>query len=155
MIDKDAFGLKTAGIELVESSDQGMLAEVAKDDQAQKPIIFLGWEPHPMNKNFKMTYLTGGDDFFGPNLGGATVYTNIRAGYTKECPNTGKFLSNLVFTLDMENALMGAILDDGTDPAVAAKTWAAANEAVWKPWLDGVTTKDGGDAVAAVEAALK
>jgi glycine betaine/proline transport system substrate-binding protein len=155
MIDKDAFGLKTAGVELVESSEQGMLAQVAKEDQAQKPIIFLGWEPHPMNKNFKMTYLTGGDDYFGPNLGGATVYTNTRGGYVAECPNTGKFLTNLVFSLDMENAIMGAILDDGKDPAVAAKEWLVANEPAWKPWLDGVTTKDGKDAVAAVEAALK
>jgi glycine betaine/proline transport system substrate-binding protein len=155
MIDKDAFGLKTAGVELVESSEQGMLAQVAKEDAAQKPIIFLGWEPHPMNKNFKMTYLTGGDDYFGPNLGGATVYTNTRGGYVTECPNTGKFLTNLVFSLDMENAIMGAILDDGKDPAVAAKEWLVANEAAWKPWLDGVTTKDGGDAVAAVEASLK
>lgn len=155
MIDKNAFGLKDAGIELVESSEQGMLAEVAKDDQAKKPIIFLGWEPHPMNKNFKMTYLTGGDDFFGPNLGGATVYTNTRAGYATECPNQGKLLNNLVFSLDMENAIMGAILDDGKEPADAAKAWLAANEAAWKPWLDGVTTKDGKDPVAAVEAALK
>ena len=45
MIDKNAFGLKDAAVELVESSEQGMLAEVAKDDQAQQPIIFLGWEP--------------------------------------------------------------------------------------------------------------
>jgi glycine betaine/proline transport system substrate-binding protein len=155
MIDKDAFGLKAAGVELVESSEQGMLAEVAKDDQAAKPIIFLGWEPHPMNKNFKMTYLTGGDDFFGPNLGGATVLTNTRGGYVTECPNQGKLLTNLVFSLDMENAIMGAILDDGKDPAVAAKEWMQANEPVWKPWLDGVTTKDGKDAVAAVEASLK
>ena len=155
MIDKNAFGLKDAKIELVESSEQGMLAQVAKEDQAKKPIIFLGWEPHPMNKNFKMTYLTGGDDFFGPNLGGATVYTNTRAGYVTECPNQGKFLQNLVFSLDMENAIMGAILDDRKDPAVAAKEWMAANEPAWKPWLDGVTTKDGKDAVAAVEAALK
>ena len=155
MIDKDAFGLKTAGVELVESSEQGMLAQVAKEDQAQKPIIFLGWEPHPMNKNFKMTYLTGGDDYFGPNLGGATVFTNTRGGYVTECPNTGKLLTNLVFSLEMENAIMGAILDDGKDPAVAAKDWMTANAAVWKPWLDGVTTKDGKDAVAAVEASLK
>ena len=155
MIDKDAFGLKTAGIELVESSEQGMLAQVAKDDQAKKSIVFLGWAPHPMNKNFKMTYLTGGDDYFGPNYGGATVFTNTRGGYVTECPNTGKLLTNLVFSLDMENALMGAILDDGKDPAVAAKDWMTANEAVWKPWLDGVTTKAGGDAVAAVEASLK
>jgi len=155
MIEANAFGLKDAAIELVESSEQGMLAQVAKEDQAQKPIIFLGWEPHPMNANFKMTYLTGGDDFFGPNLGGATVYTNTRAGYATECPNTGKFLSNLVFSLAMENEIMGAILNDGADPAVAAKTWLAANPDVITPWLAGVTTKDGGDAVAAVTAALK
>ena len=155
MIDKDAFGLKTAGVELVESSEQGMLAQVAKEDQSQKPIIFLGWEPHPMNKNFKMTYLTGGDDYFGPNLGGATVFTNTRGGYVAECPNQGKLLTNLAFSLEMENAIMGAILDEGKDPAVAAKDWMVANDAVWTPWLDGVTTKDGGDAVAAVQASLK
>ena len=102
-----------------------------------------------------MTYLTGGDDFFGPNFGGATVLTNTRAGYVAECPNQGKLLTNLVFSLPMENEIMGAILNDGTDPAEAAKTWLAAHPDAWKPWLDGVTTKDGGDAVAAVEAALK
>ncbi len=155
MIDKNAFGLKDAKVDLVESSEQGMLAQVAKDDNAKKPIIFLGWEPHPMNANFKMSYLTGGDDFFGPNLGGATVYTNTRGGYAKECPNVGKFLSNLVFSLDMENEIMGAILTDGTDPAVAAKAWLAKHPDAIAPWLAGVTTKDGGDATAAVMAALK
>ncbi len=155
MLDKDAFGLKAAGVELVESSEQGMLAEVARADNEGKAVIFLGWEPHPMNANFKMSYLTGGDDFFGPNLGGATVATNTRAGYVAECPNTGKLLSNLSFSLAMENEIMGAILNDGTDPREAAKTWLAAHPDVIGPWLDGVTTKDGGDAAAAVTAALK
>lgn len=155
MIDKDAFGMKAAGVELVESSEQGMLAEVTRADNEGKAIVFLGWEPHPMNANYKMSYLTGGDDFFGPNFGGATVYTNTRAGYVAECPNQGKLLTNLVFSLQMENEIMGAILNDGTDPAEAAKAWLAAHPDAWKPWLDGVTTKDGGDAVAAVEAALQ
>ncbi len=155
MIEKDAFGMKAAGIELVESSEQGMLAQVANEDQASKPIIFLGWAPHPMNANFKMTYLTGGDDYFGPNFGGATVYTNTRGGYVAECPNIGKLVSNLVFSLPMENEIMGAILNDGADPLAAAKAWMVANPDAVKPWLDGVTTKDGGDAVAAVMAALQ
>ncbi|MBC2834339.1 choline ABC transporter substrate-binding protein [Paragemmobacter straminiformis] len=153
MIDNGPFGLD--GFEIVESSEQGMLAEVAKHDSAGEPIVFLGWEPHPMNANFKMSYLTGGDDYFGPNLGGATIYTNTRKGYVAECPNTGKFLSNLSFTLQMENEIMGAILDDGEDPEAAAKAWLAANPAAIEPWLEGVTTKDGGDAKAAVTAALQ
>ncbi|QYZ71105.1 choline ABC transporter substrate-binding protein [Neotabrizicola shimadae] len=153
MIASGPFGLD--GFEVVESSEQGMLAEVARADKDGKPIVFLGWEPHPMNANFKMTYLTGGDDYFGPNFGGAIVATNVRAGYVAECPNQGKLLQNLVFSLPMENEIMGAILNDGEDPRDAAKAWLAANPDAWKPWLDGVTTKDGGDAVAAVTAALQ
>ena len=153
MISGDKFGL--ADFELVESSEQGMLAEVAKHDSAGKPIVFLGWEPHPMNANFKMTYLSGGDDVFGPNFGGAQVDTNTRKGYVAECPNTGKLLQNLEFSLAMENEIMGSILNAGSDPMDAAKTWLVAHSDVLGPWLDGVTTKDGGDAMAAVTAALK
>lgn len=143
------------GFELVESSEQGMLAEVASKTESGEPIVFLAWEPHPMNANFKLTYLTGGDELFGPNFGGATIYTNTRKGYVAECPNTGKLLQNLVFSLPMENEIMGAILNDGEDPRDAAKAWLAANPATWEPWLEGVTTKDGGDAKAAVAAALQ
>lgn len=152
MIDSDAFGLK--GFEVAESSEQGMLAQVARADRRDEPVVFLGWEPHPMNANFEMSYLTGGDDYFGPDLGGATVYTNTSAGYVSECPNVGKLLGNLEFTLAMENEIMGAILNDGDDPADAASDWLKANSAILSGWLDGVTTKDGGDGMAAVKGAL-
>ncbi|MCU0907667.1 MAG: choline ABC transporter substrate-binding protein [Rhodobacteraceae bacterium] len=152
MIAADAFGL--SGFELVESSEQGMLAQVGNADRRGEPVVFLGWEPHPMNANFDMTYLQGGDDWFGPNLGGAEVRTNTRAGFAAECPNLGTFLANLEFSLPMENEIMGAILDEGADPADAATAWLQANPGVLDAWLAGVTTKDGGDALAAVKAAL-
>jgi glycine betaine/proline transport system substrate-binding protein len=152
MIAANEFGL--AGFEVVESSEQGMLAQVARADRGGDPVVFLGWEPHPMNANFELTYLEGGDDWFGPNLGGATVYTNTSAGYVDACPNVGALLKNLEFTLAMENEIMGAILDEGEDAADAATAWLAANTGVLDTWLDGVTTKDGGDAKAAVMAAL-
>ena len=152
MIEKDAFGL--GGFELKESSEQGMLAQAARAEKSGEGIVFLGWEPHPMNQNLEMTYLTGGDEWFGPNLGGATVYTNVRKGFLEECPNVGKLLQNLVFSLDMENAIMGSILDDGEDPADAAAAWLKANPDALGPWLEGVTTLDGGDAVAAVRSSL-
>ena len=152
MIDDNAFGL--SDFEVVESSEQGMLAQVDRLSRRDEPIVFLGWEPHPMNANFDMGYLEGGDDWFGPNLGGATVFTNTRAGYVGECPNVGKLLENLSFSLATENEIMGAILNDGEDPEDAAKAWLAGNSGVLDAWLDGVTAKDGGDAVAAVKGAL-
>ncbi|WP_333684251.1 choline ABC transporter substrate-binding protein [Pontibaca methylaminivorans] len=151
MIDDDAFGL--GGFKLVESSEQGMLAQVRRS--GDDPIVFLAWEPHPMNANFDITYLPGGDDYFGPNLGGATVYTNTRKGYAQECPNMGQFLENLSFTLEMENEIMGAILDDGVEPRKAATAWLTAHPEVLDTWLDGVKTADESeDALPAARAAL-
>jgi len=152
MIEQDAFGL--SGWEVVESSEAGMLSQAARAEKAGEPIVFLGWEPHPMNANFDLTYLEGGDDFFGPNLGGATVYTNTRADYVADCPNAGKLITNMTFSLAMENEIMGAILDDGEDPEDAAKAWLSSNPDVLGPWLVDVTTRDGGDAMAAVKSAL-
>ena len=152
MIDENAFDL--GEFEVVEPSEQGMLAQVQRATRKEEPVVFLGWEPHPMNANFDLTYLEGGDDYFGPDLGGATVYTNTRAGFVEECPNLGKFLNNLEFTLEMENEIMGAILDDGEKPEEAAAAWIKANSDVLSTWLDGVTTVDGGDAMEAV-ASLK
>jgi glycine betaine/proline transport system substrate-binding protein len=149
MIDDDEFGLK--GFELVESSEQGMLAQVARATQDQEPIVFLGWAPHPMNSNFDITYLSGGDEVFGPNYGGATVYTNVRAGYLEECPNVGQLLKNLKFTLGMENEIMGGILDDGEEPEAAASSWLEAHPAVLDSWLQGVTTFEGEPGLPAVK----
>jgi glycine betaine/proline transport system substrate-binding protein len=150
LIAADTYGL--SALELVESSEQGMLAQVARADERGEPVVFLGWAPHPMNAAFQMTYLTGGEEWFGAE---GSVHTNTRKGYATECPNVGALLANLEFTLPMENDIMGMILNDGQDPEDAAMTWLKANPDAVTPWLAGVTTKDGGDAVAAVSAALK
>ncbi|XOK10680.1 choline ABC transporter substrate-binding protein [Agrobacterium tumefaciens] len=153
MVTKDSFGLKS--FEVVESSEQGMLSQVARAEKSGEPIVFLGWEPHPMNANFKLTYLTGGDEVFGPNLGGATIHTNVRKGYVEECPNVGAFLKNLQFSLPMENEIMGKILNDGLEGEAAATAWLKANPAAIEPWLANVKTKDGSaDALPTVKKAL-
>lgn len=107
-----------------------------------------------MNANFELTYLEGGDDVFGPNLGGATVHTNVRQGYLAECPNVGKLLQNLSFSLEMENQVMASILDDGEDANDAAKAYLTANPGPLDAWLDGVNTLDGQPGIAAVKSAL-
>ena len=152
MIDQDAFGLK--GFKVVESSEAGMLSQVKRKTRRDKWIVFLGWEPHPMNANFELKYLEGGDDFFGPNLGGASVYTNVRKGYASECKNVGQLLSNLTFTLEMENQVMSAILDEGQKPNKAAKAWLNNNQTALSGWLEGVTTIDGKPAEDAVKSYL-
>jgi glycine betaine/proline transport system substrate-binding protein len=139
------------GFELVESSEAGMLTEAERAMKDNQWIIFLGWTPHPVMGEMKIHYLDGmGDSGFGS----ATVYTNVRAGYTSECPNVGKLVSNLKFTLEMEGAMMDPVLKDGADPKETALNWLKAHPDAVTPWLEGVTTFDGGDAAAAVSAVL-
>ena len=152
MIDANQFGLKDFTV--VESSEQGMLAQVARADRKQEPVVFLGWEPHPMNSHYQLTYLDGGDEVFGPDLGGAEIFTNTRAGFATECPNVGRLLGNLVFSLKMENEIMGAILDDEKEPEAAATDWIKANPAVLATWLKDVTTRDDQPGLEAVMARL-
>ncbi|RKF18706.1 choline ABC transporter substrate-binding protein [Alginatibacterium sediminis] len=152
MIDKNAFDLK--GFKLVESSEAGMVSQVKRAVDREQWVAFLGWAPHPMNSNFDMAYLDGGDDFFGPNYGGASVYTNVRQGYLESCSNVGQLLQNLSFSLEMENQLMGSILNDNQKPDVAAKAWLKANPTAVEAWLEQVTARDGGDAGKALQAYL-
>lgn len=148
MLKQDAFGL--GDFKLVESSEQGELAQVERAYRSKQPIVFLAWEPHPMNMRFDLKYLNGGDDVFGPNFGGAIIYTVTRKGYSAECPNIGHLLNNLKFTLRGESEMMAAILDRHEQPDVAAAAWLKANPTATQAWLEGVRTFDGRPAYAAL-----
>ncbi len=126
MIDANRFGL--AGFRLVESSEAG-------------------------NEKFKMTYLSGGDGVFGPNYGGAAVYTAVANGYLERCPNVGTLIRNLKFGLSMESQVMAPILQK-RDPVASALDWLRANPAVLADWLKGVQSFDGKDGAGAVRAYL-
>ncbi|WCR05401.1 choline ABC transporter substrate-binding protein [Paracoccus saliphilus] len=151
MIESDEFGL--GDWDLVESGEQAMLAQVSRNEDAGTPTVFLAWAPHPMNEAIDITYLSGGDEQFGPDFGGATVHTLARKEWAATCPNAAKLFSQLTFDIGMENVLMGKILDDGMDAKDAAKEWIAANPDAVEPWLDGVTTLDGEPAEDALMAA--
>jgi glycine betaine/proline transport system substrate-binding protein len=152
MIERNAFGL--GGWRLVESSEQGMLTQVAHAIGRRDWIVFLAWEPHPMNLRWRLAYLSGGDEWFGPNYGGARVWTTVRRGYTHECDNVGRFLRNLRFDLALENALMDSILAGRLEPREAARRWLRQHPELLAEWLAGVTTRAGGPGRVAVEAHL-
>lgn len=140
--------------EIVESSEAGMLSQVSRLYPNQDWVVFLGWEPHPMNLDYELTYLEGGDIEFGPNLGGATVHTLSRRGYAAECPNAAKFFSQLAFDINYENLGMQKIMGEGLMAEDAAKAMIAARPELLEAWLQDVTTLDGQPGLAAVKAAL-
>jgi glycine betaine/proline transport system substrate-binding protein len=148
MIDTNQFGL--GGFKLVESSEAGMLVTVERAMRDKKPVVFLAWEPHPMNIQMKLNYLSGGDEVFGPNYGEARVYTLTNPDFLTRCPNAGKLVQNLRFTTDLENRLMQPVMNKER-PAEAAKAYLKKNPQLLDSWLAGVKTVDGKDGLPAVK----
>ena len=148
MIKSNQFGL--GEFKMIESSEAGMLVQLQRAVKKKEPAVFLGWAPHPMNTQFDITYLEGGDDVFGPDFGAAKVYTVVPPDYEARCANVGKLLNNLQFTVEIESQLMEKVLDK-QNPTEVAKNWIKANPAILDQWLAGVTTYDGQDGVAAVK----
>ncbi|TBV17533.1 choline ABC transporter substrate-binding protein [Stutzerimonas kirkiae] len=148
MIKNDQFDL--GDFKMVESSEAGMLVQVSRAIRRQEPVVFLGWAPHPMNTQFDITYLSGGDDVFGPDYGAAKVYTVVPPDYEARCHNVGKLLHNLQFTIEQESQLMEKVLNN-ENPQTVARNWLKTNPEILDQWLSGVTTFDGQDGVLAVK----
>ena len=93
-------------------------------------------------------------DIYPADFGGATVWTLARTGWPAQCPNAAQFFENLFFDVEMENQMMGLILDDGEEAEDAAETWIKANPARLDAWLANVTTLAGEPGLPAVKEAL-
>jgi glycine betaine/proline transport system substrate-binding protein len=149
MIADDAYGL--GDWKLLPSSEAGMLTQVKKNTEDKDWSVFLGWEPHPMNRNMNIRYLAGGADYWGPNKGGAKVYTITRQGYAWECPNVGQLLANYTFTLEEQNTLGHYVQNKKMSYLEAGKKLIKDNPEILDRWFDrggpyvftGVTTRDG------------
>ena len=146
--------LGPANWSLVESSETGMLTQVERAVRDRRWVVFLAWEPHLMNTKFRLTYLSGGDAYFGPDYGGATVNTVARAGFAGQCANLARLFRQMTFTVGIENRMIADMLDRKTPPALAAQRVLKADPALVAGWLDGVTTAAGAPGLPAVRAAL-
>jgi glycine betaine/proline transport system substrate-binding protein len=152
MLSDKAFGL--GDWKLVESSETGMLTQVERAVRDKKWIVFLAWEPHVMNTKFHLTYLSGGDAYFGPNYGGATVNTVTRAGFAGQCTNLARLFQQMTFNVDLENQIISNVLQNKVNVNTAALDALKANPNLLSAWLKGVTTVSGTDGLRAVQTSL-
>ncbi|MCY0965096.1 glycine betaine ABC transporter substrate-binding protein [Parathalassolituus penaei] len=141
MIAKNAFGLKD--FTLVETTERLMMAQVKGRVRKGEWIVFMGWQPHPMNQHYDLRYLSGGDDYFGPDYGAAKVHTSVRQGLAETCPNLGKFFTNLTFRAAMEEEMMDQVTNGFVPLERAVRGWIHANPQQLNAWLEGVKTLRG------------
>ncbi len=148
-IEADTYGL--SDWTLVESSEQGMLQMVERATRRGDWIVFSGWRPHWMNAAFDISYLDDPENIWG---GEGYVATVANTRYLEENPNLARFFGQFKVSLETQGDWIDQYGRQGRDPEEVAQEWIRANLEAVKGWAEGVTAADGGDAVAALEAAF-
>lgn len=133
MISDDVYGL--GDWELQPSSEAGMLTQVQRRHNRDQWAAWLAWAPHPMTINIDLQFLNGGEDYWGPNQGGATVYTLVREGYAWSCPNVGQFLENYTFTVEEQSKMAGYVINEEMDYAEAGRQLIQDNPGLLDRWF--------------------
>lgn len=114
----DQYGL--ADWKLIEGSGAAMTAMLDKAVKAEKPIIITGWTPHWMFSKYDLKYLEDPKKVFGE---AEEIHTVARKGLKEDHPVAYEFLDRFEWSSDEMGEIMTAI-QEGKDPADAAKEWA-------------------------------
>ncbi|WP_100405201.1 glycine betaine ABC transporter substrate-binding protein [Bacillus solitudinis] len=110
-------------LEYVASSEGGMLAQASRLINSEKPVLFLGWRPHPMFANFDLKVLDDPTEYFATSE--VHVLTNIN--FQEEVPEAYNFLRNWSIEVeDIEKMIVK--IEEGADEEDVAREWIETNQ---------------------------
>lgn len=152
VIDDDRFGL--GDWRLQESSSPAMLAQVGQKIEAGEWAAFIGWQPHWMNVAYNMHYLQDSGDSGAAQLKGR-VATVVRSDLAELDPNVAHFFKQFVVGSEIQSEWVDAYSRDKRAADEVASEWINEHQSTVAEWLNGVTTRDGAPAMAAVRAQMQ
>ena len=150
MIANDTYSL--GDWKLVESSTNGMLAQVDRRTSEGEWVAFTGWEPHWMNNRYDICLLEDPEEAWG---GKSRVETLVNENFSEEYPELYEFFERMKVDRDTQAELIDQIDNSGKEPEEVALGWLRTNPAVTAGWLRGVTATDGTDGFEALRRYLE
>lgn len=146
-ISDDTYGL--ADWRLRPSSTAAMMAQVAKEVNAERWVVFIGWRPHWMNLEHDLKYLDDPEGLFGDV---SQVLTLANSEFVEQHPNVARFLRQYIQSSETETDWIYNYGYEKHEKHDVASDWIDNHEETVAEWLDGVTTADGeNDAMTAMQ----
>lgn len=124
---------------LIEGSGAAMTAMLDKAIKAEDPIIITGWTPHWMFAKYDLKYLEDPQKTYGE---AEEIHTIVRQGLKDDHPTAYEFLDRFEWTSDEMGEIMTAI-QEGSDPAAAAKAWADNHPERVDEWVKDLSPVSG------------
>jgi len=119
-------------MELIQSSDAAMTAELKTAYEANEWIVITGWAPHWKFSAFDLKFLEDPKLSFG---GEETINAVTRIGFADDYAEINEFLGNYSLTSAEFGSLI-AIMEEYEDDNEAAKAWIEENRDLVDSWFN-------------------
>ncbi|WP_136255715.1 glycine betaine ABC transporter substrate-binding protein [Onishia niordana] len=140
--------------DIAASSTPGMLSMVKGAVAEEKWVLYYGWTPHWMVPEYDTRILDDPQSVFGPDNGRSDVKTIVAKAYAEANPNLTQLLDQFVFSADEQSEFISAFSLQERELDAVAHDWLSTHPERVAAFLEGVETRDGNDALTAVEASL-
>lgn len=118
-------------LDLISGSMGSMMAEADYAITHEEPIIFLGWRPHTMMRNYDLKFLEDPKGYW--ELDGE--YWGIRLGLEEDAPEIYSFVTNFKMSIDDTEEFLYGYQEAGEEVEELASEWIEKNRSDINNWL--------------------
>ena len=128
-------------------SENATIQSIKQAVDQKKPLLFYWWEPHWLNATVDLTrialpaYSEGCDadkEKVACDYPETPLNKIISTKFAENGGAAAQFIKNFNWTNNDQNVVADYNTTGGMTPEQAAKKWVDANEATWKPWIEGL-----------------
>jgi glycine betaine/proline transport system substrate-binding protein len=134
-----AYGLEEKNWQLQPSSTAAMTSTLQKAIADKRPIVVTGWTPHWMFTKFPLKFLKDTKNVYGK---AEQIHTIVRKGLKQDAPQAYQVLDQFHWTPKEISSVMLAV-NNGQDPAAAAKAYVKKHPEQIAQWTKGVSHVSG------------
>jgi len=134
-----AYGLEEKNWQLQPSSTAAMTSTLQKAIADKRPIVVTGWTPHWMFTKFPLKFLKDPKNVYGK---AEQIHTIVRKGLKQDPPQAYQVLDQFHWTPKEISSVMLAV-NNGQDPAAAAKAYVKKHPEQIAQWTKGVSHVSG------------
>lgn len=134
-----AYGLEEKNWQLQPSSTAAMTSTLQKAIADKRPIVVTGWTPHWMFTKFPLKFLKDSKNVYGK---AEQIHTIVRKGLKQDAPQAYQVLDQFHWTPKEISSVMLAV-NNGQDPAAAAKAYVKKHPEQIAQWTKGVSHVSG------------
>lgn len=129
---EDAIEEYDLDIELISSSETGMMSALERAYQQEEPVLVTLWNPHWAFAEYDLKYLEDPENVYGE---GESIHWMSQPGFADENPDVATWMNNWEMNDDQVGGLM-ATIREVDDPEKGASEWIENNEELVDSWFE-------------------